>query len=118
MELTKQQAIELHRKLWNYIADETERTKRCISKLTAMQQLGVNPDSVANCCFCCEYASQFDWPLTICAGCPIEWPKLYTYGETRCSCSYYASWTHAYCSEEYAAAARFARIIAELPERF
>lgn len=58
MELSKEKAIELHRQLWNWIADETEKEKRCVDKWEAFAYFGW--PEVEAFCWCCEYNEQTD----------------------------------------------------------
>lgn len=73
--LTKEKAIELHRQLWNYIADESERTGKIVTKIDAFKHFGWRYDIKAL-CWCCEYCGYH------CYMCPIEWP-----GNDGCLCS-------------------------------
>lgn len=66
-QLTKEKAIELHRQLWNYIADESERTGKIVSKSDAFYHFGWGYN-VQALCWCCQYC---DFG---CGKCPIEWP--------------------------------------------
>lgn len=56
MKLTKQQTIEGHRKMWNWIADEIEKRRRtvCIVELK-MEYCKNNHLELRKWCFCCEY---------------------------------------------------------------
>lgn len=65
--LTKEKAIELHRLLWNYIADESERTGTMILKSDAFEHF--EWPNVKALCWCCKYC---DFK---CSKCPIEWPQ-------------------------------------------
>lgn len=73
MKLTKQQAIEGHRKMWNWIADEIEREKRtcCIPDLKLVY-CRINNLFLRRLCFCCEYSGDND---PYCDKCPIDWIK-------------------------------------------
>lgn len=64
--LTKEKAIELHRQLWNYIADESERTEKMVSKSYAFYHFGWGYN-VKTLCWCCEYCN------SICSNCPVDW---------------------------------------------
>lgn len=66
--LTKEKAIELHRQLWNYIADESERTGKVTSKEDTFEHFEWKGDVIAH-CWCCEYANRS------CMNCPIAWPR-------------------------------------------
>lgn len=85
MDLTKQQAIEEHRKMWNWIAEHgwevyknnpnimyLSDIKSCyISKIYGLE----NNIFPTNDCFCCEYAiEQSGGDLyNKCKRCPIDW---------------------------------------------
>lgn len=46
--------LKLHRKLWNWIADETERTHACVDKYDAFKHFGWKK-SVWSQCWACQY---------------------------------------------------------------
>lgn len=78
MRLTKKQAIEEHRKMWNWIAEQYHN--RDVADVRTLKQEYVEanfPDrAIINDCFCCEYASQFTNEYEeICKYCPLEWPS-------------------------------------------
>lgn len=111
MKLTREEAIQKHRELWNWIADETERRQDFVSKEEYYYE---HPESIRplSLCFCCQYvAERSDYILSDClALCPIKW-------ETGCcenSRGEYREWRRA---EDWLEAAKYARIIANLPER-
>ena len=66
-QLTKEEAIKRHRQLWNYIADESERTGKPVSKKQAFAYFGWSFQT-KSLCWCCEYCG------SRCHMCPIEWP--------------------------------------------
>lgn len=111
MKLTKEEAIRKHRELWNWIADETERRQDFVSKEEYYYE---HPEVTRPLmlCFCCQYVGErSDHIVSDClALCPIKWK-----GE-HCECS--GSEYHEWCSaEDWLEAAKYARIIANLPER-
>ncbi len=72
MSLTKEQAIEGHRKMWNWIADKIE-------EITEVRDIDTykfcycteNELDLLNLCFCCEYSCRpYD---ANCGKCPLEW---------------------------------------------
>lgn len=74
MELTLEEAVENHRKLWNEIARIIKETgirkweRVDYLKTQALRNLGM-PTDIKNQCFLCEYAN---WDsLTKCQGCPL-----------------------------------------------
>ncbi len=68
MELTREEAISWHRKMWNWIADRIEEEKE-------FQYIGIlkeeyckkNNITIRNECFCCEFANGN------CYYCPLNW---------------------------------------------
>lgn len=112
--ITKSEAIALHRKMWNYIADETVQRETVVSKVEAIVHIGVIWQDVAYRCFCCEYGMQHFGPTLRCAACPIAWPKgsnCYEEGEL------YDLWEDTVDTGDWLEAARLAREIANLPEK-
>lgn len=82
MELTKERAIEEHRKMWNWIADQYEKVSDVLLKyhyIDALKEYYIrtnlpNLGSIASNCFCCEYDEQYEG---ICENCPLEWGGEY-----------------------------------------
>lgn len=116
MGLSKQEAIEFHRELWNRIAklEKPEHYKKFeIAKEIAEERGMKRP---LNGCFCCEYANQQDPTgligfLGICNHCPIDWgDKEGCEGEN----GLYVKWCFATSKEKFS---RLAKEIANLPER-
>lgn len=66
-QLTKEEAIKRHRQLWNYIADESERTGKPVSKKQVFAYFGWS-FWTKSLCWCCEYCGSH------CHKCPIKWP--------------------------------------------
>lgn len=57
--LSKSEAIKKHRKIWNWIADETLKQKRKINKNEYfMAHKGVTDTLLCDCC-CCEYVIDY-----------------------------------------------------------
>lgn len=109
MKLTKQQAIEGHRKMWNWIADEIERRKRvCIIIDLKMQYCGDNDLALKNGCFCCEYNDR-DYQ---CVKCPLDWGK-----GKHCATDKHSLYTRVVHADTWQEQADLARQIANLPER-
>ena len=126
-ELTRERAIQLHRRLWRWIALKTLKEKRIVSK----NEFPMFRDNIRHaCCFCycCEYAEQkreeaisdspTDSPAK-CVYCPINW-GIDVNRETggifyvHCTESIYDYWED---EEEYREAAKLAFKIAALSER-
>lgn len=81
MQLTKEQAIAEHRKMWNWIANQYENRTELLQKTECVENLkhfyinNVLPGEMITCdCFCCEYDDKFGG---ICDQCPIEWNSTY-----------------------------------------
>lgn len=119
--LTKEQALYLHRKLWNTLADKILERKRPVEKWEIFNLYGW-PEVLAN-CWCCEYCEQFK---SACKHCPMKW----TNGEInncRCFDSPYKKWEQRMNDLrgrkqyvrywEFNELADYARKIANLPER-
>lgn len=79
MQLTKKQAIEEHRKMWNWIADQYKSgytdfiyviEERYIKECT-----NYIPDEIDNWSFCCEYSDQHDVSNS-CDRCPLVWGNV------------------------------------------
>lgn len=113
LNLTKQQTIAEHRKMWRWIADETKKQGRMVEKAEYFDAMGISPeDRPAGNCYCCDYTDGN------CLKCPIEWGgdygtclDRYTYDDGK---GLFGQWIHTNNPEE---AARLAHKIAELPER-
>ncbi|MFR2774805.1 MAG: hypothetical protein ACLTBR_03125 [Anaerostipes sp.] len=74
--LTKQEAIKLHRKMWNWIADETERTGKFCDKYEYFDVMKIpRGDCPRALCYCCEYAIQKSGEEyeNRCKCCPLYW---------------------------------------------
>ena len=126
MKLTREEAIAEFRKMWNWIADETEKRQAIVDKQTYFRENYL--EMVNSACYCCEYGRQAvinDLVRRVCDACPIDFgdhdaDKLLT-PCTRME-SPYRNWAIACCTGEYEGcdwrkAAWCARQIANLPER-
>ena len=107
MNLTRDQAISEHRKMWNWISYETKRKKRRVGKNEYFCAIGINnvPNSG---CYCCEFHVNNN-EVNCGDNCIIDWGK-----NVGCLSSYFLEWNNTTDWEE---SARLARIIANLPER-
>jgi hypothetical protein len=138
----KQEAIQNHRKMWNWIADEIEKETillkyNCLSFLKENYfEINNLPEIQCN-CFCCEYVNKYKggWFLPgSCMGCPLVWGTEKVIYNSFCFCeglslndkkftNYenergpYGKCVDAMCDGNYKEAARQARIIANLPEK-
>lgn len=74
-QLSVGRAVELHRRLWNWIADRTEQDQRYLSKADALRELGFEPLDIRAQCFCCEYVKQNQLLANTkpCVLCPLKW---------------------------------------------
>lgn len=101
-----------HRKMWNWIADETLRRKDFVYKPNYFVSIGLDSEKWPLCnCYCCEYAR------ADCFFCPLEW----TTADGDSSVCYYGGqfgrWKDAIGANNWEEAARLAKEIANLPER-
>lgn len=117
MELTREQALTEHRKMWNWIASETERRKKTASKddyFLNHPEYEEIPDTE---CFCCEYdAERKETNLGYCSHCPIMWDTHDSLRRCISISSPFFKWTNVK-DDNWELAAKYAREIANLPER-
>lgn len=102
MELTRERAIEEHRKMWRWLAEHPEKKKwdYLLDETPILNDL-IN---IRNMCFLCTYTKEK------CNCCPLDWGAA-------CCCKddgLIARWNNARSIREKAT---FAKQIAELPER-
>ena len=80
--LTKSEAIELHRRMWLWIADETLIRKRKVTEQDYFKEMGIYNKDIPpwRSCYCCEYNIQqkikikkYDWDKYGCKYCPLNW---------------------------------------------
>lgn len=79
IELTKERAIEEHRKMWNWIADQYEkRSREDIGNLKRMYLCENNMIGIYGNCFLCNYAgnneSSYGNYAFNCDQCLLQWP--------------------------------------------
>lgn len=104
--LTREQAIKEHRKMWNWIADETLKRERKVYKEEYFEHFENRyPERPIYDCWCCEYANR-------CDKCPVAWGE----DGIACGSSIYKTWFEL-DNHYFKAAANLARLIAELPEK-
>ncbi len=113
MKLTKDEAIANHRKMWNWIAEETLKQKRKVKKLEYFKAHGITGlDIPFGECYCCEYTNMR------CPDCPVKWGGEWGSCEGKNHRSdvkgLYALWRREF---DYLKSAELAKQIAELPER-
>lgn len=107
--LTKKEAVQKHRAMWNWIADYIEKKKeeQCIPELKFMY-LEEQDETPSFSCYCCEYNEQLD---NDCEFCPVIWGlNSGCYGEK-------SLYRQCMCATTWSKQAAIARQIANLPER-
>lgn len=122
MTLAKQEAIENHRKMWNWIADELEKGNGdkylhivdIKVEYFVKHNIKLKNRPFAN-CFCCEYTGSNNGQFN-CGDCPLKWPNGGTCFGDGINGLYIRAWD-ACVNDNYAEAAKLARQIANLPER-
>ena len=130
--LTKNEAIQLHKKMWRWIAKETKKQGRKVKECEYFEAMRIDENDIPfKKCYCCEFVSQlrkrhhkehcFCYEL-----CPLDWGVRHEMGYIFASCSeikypskstkdgYFKQWLEEENSEK---AAKLARIIAKLPEK-
>lgn len=126
--LTKEQAVKEHRKMWNWIADETEKRKQTINKYDYAHKMGLDlmPGyelfQQNHLCFCCVYdklnAEQSDFHFWHnCSHCPIDWQVKSKNGNYMCEKEQSPLHHYNTAHPDYVLTAKYARQIANLPER-
>lgn len=111
--LTKAEAIRRHRLMWNWIAQTSIQEQQCVGKDEAFEHFGW-PDIRAG-CWCCEYI-YVESGIYCCIKCPVVWDGVYT--AWCCDCdSEFSKWTKAVKKQNYVLAAKYAYMVAGLPER-
>lgn len=125
--LTREEAIENHRELWNWVADQNKKligTKNSpVDKEAYFDAYGIpNSERPEWDCYVCDYAlSKSDTPEDRCQICPLDWSNG---GETTDDCCQNLSDSGLYEQFEVSkkfgdveSCANIAKIIANLPER-
>ena len=114
-----------HRKMWNWIADQTLKLKRNVAKFEYFEAMGIpkceRPFAL---CYCCQYTNIIqDDGLIRCKYCPINWKSnakhtmCLSLSESRQSGGLFGRWRWVFTDDNYYKyAARLARTIANLPE--
>ncbi|MGN1167183.1 MAG: hypothetical protein ACI4S2_12520 [Lachnospiraceae bacterium] len=109
--ISREKAIEEHRKMWRWLADYPGKDKWDYFIMTDYKC------NLVNDCFLCDYAiEQSGSYKTMCEFCPLDW------GERKeCTAEddngLYDLWTQCMSTDDYKKAAEIAKEIAELPER-
>ena len=118
MQLTRERAITLHRRMWRWIGLKTLKEKRCVKKDEWFERFKLN--KVCCECYCCEYVKQFlnIPPDDQCGRCPIDWVGIdCTYGKKGDGHGLLILWSKATLRNNWRKAGKLALQIAELPER-
>ena len=135
--MTRKEAIANHRKMWRWIADETERRKETVGKDKYFDEMGYTEEErPAYNCFCCQYGKEIAKIIYVgitdtranwlsCNFCPLLWGSEDTQMDLFCCNSsdppfdrgLYAEWRSFFRDKDFARAAKLARQIAELPEK-
>lgn len=116
MKLTKQQAIEGHRKMWNWIADKIEKEKGTFH-ISELKKTYCNTNNLflRHNCFCCEYSRVKYCKVTddiCCERCPIDWVET-----DDCITEEKSLYNRVLCAPTWQEQADLARLIAYLPEK-
>lgn len=116
--LSKEQAIKKHRELWRWIAKQTKKQQRIVTKDEYFKAKRIKEKNIPyNHCYCCEYALDKNDQVErhMCKYCPLDWGQ-----NQYCGDSYYADWTYLIIrgdDSDWREAVDRAHIIAELPEK-
>ena len=130
-----EQTIEQHRKMWRWIAESTKTKRSCTTKKEYLQEVAEKPFGINDCyleldCFLCNYDRGCRlFPMhndmnndmnndERCQNCPAIWPhhdRCYDKYEDSTDPGLYDEWEFAVEQNEWEDAAKYAKIIAELP---
>lgn len=119
-ELTKQEAVENHRKMWNWISSETLKRKRKVTEKDYFNEVRLD-DFLIEDSYCCEYDDQkHEFNESFCKHCPLVWESKV--GEVMCINKYqigdceglYIKW---WDEIDYKRCAELAEKIANLSEK-
>jgi len=121
MELTREQAIEEHRKMWNWIADNIEEIRPEFAveiKMRYLTNIRKLDEPINNHCFCCEYALFMAHKYAgICIYCPLEWYNEENLCANLMADGLYDAFRTHILLKQYNEASIIARQIANLQER-
>ena len=124
--MTKELALIDHRKMWNWIANQTEKRGLVMTKSDYLEDFYPNGPSIMHDCFCCEYTDKNrhlidSYGKSRCTLCPIDWGDNTHVQTIPQYCerprSPYTKWKECFANNDYEQAVKFAREIANLPER-
>lgn len=89
--MTIKECQEKHKALWNWIADETERTGKLVQKEAYFVEKEISNLPEFD-CYACQFGIEKTEQLNLnkCQGCPISWEKIYgkprVFGKSKCCC--------------------------------
>lgn len=117
MELTREQAITEHRKMWRWIAEQYKNkcdiSPHQLKKIYLLKIGYDDPFLIQSCCFLCEYTRERG-----CDNCPLIWGTIKdcmgTSDEHR---GLYGKLMDCYLNRDIEKCVKLARQIAELPEK-
>lgn len=118
MTFTFEEAIDKHREMWNWIAENIEAEQWNINELKHIYMSENNYTDISLDCFCCHYAGTKRGNSN-CSRCPIVWSDSSIQKGFMCEQEGSPYLEALECSEdgEYDKAARYAKLVAELPSR-
>lgn len=128
MELTREQAIEEHRKMWQWIAEQYEKMEHtnyigysdCMNPFDLKEKYILENghddfSSVYLDCFLCEYTSELD--DVGCENCPLDWGIVMDCIGTSMNRGLYGRLIDCHRNWDFKKCTELARVIAELPEK-
>lgn len=127
MEITKESAISNCRKMWNWIAEETIKRKMIVEKIDYFEENNLKVP-IIDLCYLCEYAIykkiDYNWDIrSKCSFCPLKFTEVFYEPYCKHEDSPYKKW-RSVCYDvsdknfdNYIVAAKYAKEIAELPEK-
>lgn len=126
MELTIEQAITEHRKMWNWIADKIIRLKKLIDVYSYKKEYLYRKRlfDIDRYCFLCDYCRQNRKRFEVCEKCPLDWGDVSNRNFYPCEGDAYSQderdyglWWKCQKAKTWEEQARIAREIANLPEK-
>ena len=118
--------------MWNWIADEAEKTHKPVTKMDAFDHFGWTRKDAIALCWCCEHAANLwakdetDEEHSICDFCPLDWSNGKNEAiKANCSkISIHDGWCpglydlwYDSITTDFAKSSKLARIIANLAEK-
>lgn len=119
MTLTREEAIEKTRNMWNWIADKTEERGIIVRKWNYFRENVIDIDDIpASECYLCEYGEQYGVYDTKCKYCPLKFTSETNAFGCLNNDSPFNKWNKvSFDCGDYELAAKYAREIANLPEK-